>query len=469
MTSRRSVRFYLALSYGLFVLVLLGGGSLIWYGTQEQIAEDAIRAHLKERARLLSTTVDFNTNLSRSLSLPTVRTAIESNLSVVFITPEMELRNLSDRTVTGEQLEYIQELGVKALAGAAVSSEIYGPGLTEETLYAAAPVYDERNQVIGAVCLLLPLDEFEATVNRTRLELLEFSVGAALLGLVLGIILATLLTRPLSNAQRLAARVAGGDYSVQVPETGPRELAELASYLNRMAKQLQTETRRREIVLSNLTHELARPLGGLHLGIESLSEGALHDPPLAEDLLNDMQQTVQRMQALLEDLALAARPPAKPLQLNLCSLAVEPLLQGLKARFNAAAVSQDVRLEVNVPSGLPEVQADELRLNQILANLVDNALKFTPQGGRVLLSAKTVPAGLQVSVQDTGPGIPQHDLEHVFEPFFQSSTDTSIQRGMGLGLAIAHQLALAHHGQLELENLPAGGLRATLTLSVAEK
>ncbi|MEJ2711143.1 MAG: HAMP domain-containing protein, partial [Anaerolineales bacterium] len=239
MTSRRSVRFYLALSYALFVLVLLGGGSLIWYGTQEQIAEDAIRAHLKERARLLATAVDFNTNLSRALSLPTVptvRTAIESNLSVVYITPQMELRNLSDRTVTGEQLEYIQELGLKALAGAAVSSEIYGPGLTQETLYAAAPVYDERNQVIGAVCLLLPLDEFEATVNRTRLELLEFSVGAALLSLVLGILLATLLTRPLSHAQQLAARVAGGDYSVQVPETGPRELAELASYLNRMAK-----------------------------------------------------------------------------------------------------------------------------------------------------------------------------------------------------------------------------------------
>jgi signal transduction histidine kinase len=282
MTSRRSVRFYLALSYALFVLVLLGGGSLIWYGTQEQIAEDAIRAHLKERARLLATTVDFNTNLSRTLSLPTVRTAIESNLSVVFITPQMELRNLSDRAMTGEQLEYIQELSVKALAGAAVSSEVYGPSLSEETLYAAAPVYDERNQVIGAVCLLLPLDEFEATVNRTRLELLEFSVGAALLGLVLGGILATLLTRPLSNAQQLAARVAGGDYSVQVPETGPRELAELASYLNHMAKELQTETRRREIVLSNLTHELARPLGGLRLGIESLSEGALHDTPLAE-------------------------------------------------------------------------------------------------------------------------------------------------------------------------------------------
>jgi two-component system sensor histidine kinase BaeS len=293
-------------------------------------------------------------------------------------------------------------------------------------------------------------------------------VGAALLSLVLGILLATLLTRPLSHAQQLAARVAGGDYSVQVPETGPRELAELASYLNRMAKELQTETRRREIVLSNLTHELARPLGGLRLGIESLSEGALHDTPLAEELLTDMQQTVQRMQALLEDLALAARPPAKPLQLNLAPLAVEPLLQGLKARFNAAAVSQSVRLEVNVPSGLPEVQADELRLNQILANLVDNALKFTPQGGWVLLSAKTVPAGLQISVQDNGPGIPQHDLEHVFEPFFQSSGAASIRQGMGLGLAIAHQLALAHHGQLELENLPAGGLLATLTLPVAQ-
>jgi signal transduction histidine kinase len=467
MIARRSVRFYLAISHALFVFVVLGGTSLIWYTQQEQIAESAIRKQLEERARLLATTSDVDQTQDFSLNMPVFYTALASNLEVYYLTTDFRLRSLSDQAFDEEDQQVALELGKSALQGSTVSKEVYSPDYSHETLYAAAPVFDRDGRVIGAVCLSLSLNDFEATIKSTRTWLVGFTAGMAALSLILGAILAIVLTRPLSKAQRLAARVADGDYNVRVPEKGPQELAELASYLNRMADELQDQTRQREIVLANLTHELARPLGGLHLGVESLREGAIQDPALADDMLKDMDQTIQRMEALIDDLSLAARPVSIPLKLNLHPVAVEPLVQGLKSRFWPRADSLGVRLEVCLPADLPEVMADELRLFQIMSNLIDNAVKFSPQGGKVILSAEIIGSSLQLNVQDCGPGIPEGDLEHIFEPFFQSDSPAKIRQGMGLGLSIAHRLAVAHHGSLELQNLPGGGLLASLILPLA--
>jgi signal transduction histidine kinase len=467
MIARRSVRFYLAISHALFVFLVLGGTSLVWYTGQEQVAEGAIRKHLEQRARLMATTSDIDQTLNFSPNIPVFYTALASNLEVYYLTTDLRLRSLTDQALEEEDQQIAMQLGKSALQGSTVSKEVYSQDFSHETLYAAAPVFDRSGKVIGAVCLSLSLKEFEATIKRTRSSLVGFTAGMAALSLILGVMLATLLTRPLSKAQHLAARVAGGDYDVRLPEKGPQELAELASYLNRMADELQLQTRQRKIVLANLTHELARPLGGLHLGVESLREGAIQDPALADDMLKDMDQTIQRMEALIDDLSLAARPLSVPLKLNLHPVAVEPLLQGLKSRFWPRAESLGVRLEVSLPTDVPEVMADELRLFQIVSNLIDNAVKFSPQGGKVILSAEIVGSSLRLTVEDHGPGIPERDLERVFEPFFQGESPAKIRQGMGLGLSIAHRLALAHHGSLGLRNLPGGGLLASLILPLA--
>lgn len=469
MITGRSVRFYLAISHALFVFVVLGSTSLVWYTHQEQVAESAIRKQMEERARLLATTSDIDQNLDFSLNIPAFYTAMASNLEVYYLSSDLRLRTLSDEVPDEADRQIAETLGKSAMDGSTVSKEVYSEGFSRETLYAAAPVYDRGGSVIGAVCLSLSLNDFEANIRRTRLWLVGFTSGLAVLSLILGLVLATLLTRPLAKAQRLAAQVADGDYSVRVPENGPRELKELASYLNRMADKLQEQTRQRALVLSNLIHELARPLGGLHLGVESLREGAVLDAALADDMLKDMDQTIQRLETLIEDLSLAARPNIDSLQLNLRPVAIEPFLQGLKSRFWPRADASGINLDVDLPNGLPEVKADELRLFQILSNLIENAIKFSPSGGKVILSAEIVPAGICLSVQDCGPGIPPENLERVFEPFFQIAPDDTIREGMGLGLSIAQQLAIAHKGTLELENLPEGGLLAKLTLPVVGK
>jgi two-component system sensor histidine kinase BaeS len=207
----------------------------------------------------------------------------------------------------------------------------------------------------------------------------------------------------------------------------------------------------------------------LQLGIEGLRKGAIQDPNLADDLLVSMGQTVQRLGDLIDDITLAAQPVDHPVELNRAELAVEPFLKGIATRFWPMAENRKVRLEVRVDSDVPYVWADEKRLNQIVGNLVDNAIKFTPNGKVIRLSAERADEDcIRIMVQDGGKGLQSEEAEHLFEPFYQGELGRRIKQGMGLGLSIAHQLAQAHGGSLTLENHPAGGAIAILTLPTTD-
>ena len=245
-------------------------------------------------------------------------------------------------------------------------------------------------------------------------------------------------------------------------------LRKLSHYLNQMAEKLQGQLKMRQTLLANVAHELARPLAGLQLGIESLRKGAIQDPDLADDLLVNMGQTIRRLGSLIDDVALAAHPENKPLELNQTALAIGPFIQGIVARFWAVAESRGIKLEVQLEADIPPVYADEKRLNQIIGNLLDNAIKFSLGGSVVRVSAECANENnLQILVHDGGTGISPEESEHLFEPFYQGDIGRRIKQGMGLGLAIAHQLTQAHGGNLELKNHPEGGTLAILTLPIA--
>jgi two-component system sensor histidine kinase BaeS len=464
MTGKRSVRFYLALSHSLFVFFVIGVAAYIWFSQQEQTAERVLGNQLKERARLLATLIDVNQFSSYGLKLPASYSAVESNVRVVLLTPELQVRNLSDRALTPDQVQVSLDMGARALKGEAFTREVYSENPSGESIYAAAPLYDTGGRVVGAVCLILPLADFEANMIGTRSQVLLLVAGLSLLSLLLGLAVAVFLTRPLTQAKKLAARVASGDYSLRLPETGPHELAELAGHLNRMAGELEEQASSRRIVLAKVAHELARPLGGLKLGMETLRNGAISQPKLADDLLREMERTVDGMAALTDDLSLASRPITQPLTLHKKPVEVAPFLADLESRFSMIAEGKGIHLAKNLPDDLPTVLADEVRLMQIMSNLTDNAIKFTPAGGCVTISAGVRDHHLDLDVRDTGPGISANELPHIFEPFYRGESLNKESAGTGLGLVVARQLAQAHSGCLELMNLGEGGLLARLTL-----
>jgi signal transduction histidine kinase len=463
--SRFGFRAYLALSYTLLVLIGMTLIGIFWFREQETAAENSLLVQLKAQARLFSILPEIVKQPDVALNMPGPMTAFNTNLKVVYINTANQIQRVSDLDLTDSERSVVLDMAPKVMGGAAVTQEIPRTGRdSSDVLYAAAPVYDANSQVTGAICLVLSLDNFRASMAQMRWQAVAFMAALAIITLLLGLSLAEVFTHPLAEASQMSARIAGGDTTARLQRSGPRELANLADNFNHMAQELDRQSKLRIEVLANVTHEVARPIGALQLGVDSLLKGGIDDREFARDLLEDMNCTLQSLDALAEDLAVAARPSNVPFNLDLKHLEVYPYLSRLFSRFRPRAENQNIHLSLDAPRDLPAMVADEERMNQILGNLLDNSLKFTRPGGEVRISASREDPWIEIAVQDTGPGIPPDQVANIFTPFVRGTNVHQISDGMGLGLSIARQLVEAHHGKIELHNLPEGGLVAVILI-----
>ena len=467
-----SIRAYLGLSHALLLVISLGAIGFIWSYNEYRVITQELQGLMKERVSLLSNIISHEIAEHGEVKVDNTEFPIighEKNLLAIYVDSSGSLYELVPGTVSPRQFDLFTELSGEYPVYSDSYATLVHSDFEATSVYAAAPVFDTDDRSIGTVCLLMPLGNLETYITRLRWLLLGAIITVALLGVGVSILLTNYFSRQFSQAQSLAATVASGDYYLRIPETGPTELRDLARYLNQMAEKLQEQLKTRQTLLANVAHELARPLAGLQLGIESLRKGAIQDPDLADDLLVSMGQTIRRVEDLIDDITLAAQPDTSPIELHPTALAVEPFLQGVSTRFWSLAESRGNRLEVRLEAGLPLILADEKRLNQIVGNLVDNAIKFTPHGKTIRLSAECAGKGyVRLLVHDGGTGISPDEAEHLFEPFYQGDVGRRIKQGMGLGLAIAHQLVRAHGGSLDLQNAPEGGTLAILTLPAAD-
>lgn len=467
-----SIRAYLGLSHALLLMISLGAIGFVWSRNEYQVITGELQGMMRERATLIAKIVSHEIQEHDIIRLdqsefPEFR--FNRDLAVVYIDHSGSLYNLSLETASPEQVDVFMELSREYLSVNESTANVINPKAGPSTVYAAAPVFDNQGQHIGEVCILMPLGQLDAYIARLRWLLIGAISILVFLGVGVSILLTNYFSRQFSRAQRLAAMVSEGKYQLRIPEAGPTELRELSGYLNVMAEKLEEQLRTRRTLLANVTHELARPLAGLQLGIESLRKGAIQDPDLSDDLLVNMEQSINRLKGRIEDLALAAQPATQPIELYRTAVAVEPFLKGTATYYGTLADPSGIRLEVHVEPDLPPVYADEKRLHQIMGNLVDNAIKFTPPGQLIqLLAERADEQRIRLMVHDGGTGMSSWELEHIFEPFFQGDTGRKIKQGMGLGLSIARQLAEVHQGSLTVENHPAGGVLATLTLPIAE-
>jgi len=449
----------------------MGAIGYVWSQNEYRVVTQELKRVMEERASLLAEVVrheiaEYGKVKVDQAELPFLQK--ESNLIAVYFDSSGILFELAPGSVSLRQEELFQQLYAEHRVYVGSFATLTDAESDQVNIYAAAAVTDSGGKSIGTVCLLLPLGDLETYIQRSRLLLISAIVIVALLGVVVSSLVTNYFSGHFTRAQKLAATVANGDYQARIPESGPTELRALSHYLNQMAEKLQEQFKARRTLLANVTHELARPLAGLQIGIESLRKGAVQNPDLADDLLVSMEQTIRRLEFLIDDIALAAQPETLPIKLDPQPVAVEPFLHGAATRFWSLAELRGVKINVQVNPGLPPVLADERRLNQIIGNLIDNAIKFTPRGGTVRLSAHYgEPGKVSLLVHDSGTGISDEDLKHIFEPFFQGDTGRRIKQGMGLGLSISHQLAEAHGGSLIIENHPDGGTLAKLDLPIA--
>jgi signal transduction histidine kinase len=287
---------------------------------------------------------------------------------------------------------------------------------------------------------------------------------AALAALIAAIAASYLVSRqvvgPIQKMVGISHRIAEGEFHERLEVSGSLardqldELDLLALSFNQMADKLEkTEVVRRQLI-GDISHELRTPLTAIKGYMEGLIDGII---PASGETFQQVHSEVDRLQRLVNDLQELSRMEAGAYQVNLKSVPVLKLVKNLESRLSRQFEEKGILLVAAVPTGLPNVLADEDRILQVLINLTGNAMQYTPAGGKVTISALCEKNEVRITVADTGIGIAPEHLPHIFTRFYRvDKSRTRASGGSGIGLTIAQSLIKAHHGRIWVESAGEG-------------
>ncbi len=304
-----------------------------------------------------------------------------------------------------------------------------------------------------------------------RDEFITPLLQAGAVALVASVLLAWLVSRwvaaPLQGVVRAARSVAAGDYSNRPAPGGPSEVESLALAFNEMVDRVQGTQQAHKDFVANVSHELKTPLTSIQGFAQAILDGAAADPEAQRHAAQVIYDESDRLRRLVEDLLDLARMDAGQVAFKREPVDIGALLRGVAEKLSLPAAEKEVKVIVDLPP-LPTLVGDGDRLAQVFTNLVDNAVKHTPEGGKVALRADVDGGWVSIHVDDTGPGIPPEQLSRIFERFYQvdKARPGGMRRGAGLGLAISSEIVHAHGGRLVAQSKLGRGSRFTVQLPI---
>lgn len=299
--------------------------------------------------------------------------------------------------------------------------------------------------------------------------LLLFAGGIAM---ALGHFFSETLTRRIVALNQAAKKIAHGQFEVRVQVSGRDEMAQLADTFNQMATQLESASHKqkqldilRKDLIAWVSHDLQTPLASIQAIVEALADGVVEDPDTSQRYLRTAQREIQSLSTLIDDLFQVAQIDAGGLKLDLEANSLMDLISDTIESFSRLASKKGIKLEGEVQRDVDPVYMDVQRIGRVLSNLVTNALRHTPEGGKVSVKGSRIEELILVSVTDTGEGVRQEDLPHIFERFYRGEKSRSRRSGgAGLGLSIVKGIINAHEGQIRVENQDTGGVSFIFTL-----
>lgn len=331
----------------------------------------------------------------------------------------------------------------------------------------AAQIRNSRGRIIGYLWAEGGMGGNSGSGQRLveRLNNISLLSGAVALAIamILALLLGSWIANPLQKLEKATNQMARGDLSQRVAVTGGDELAALGQSFNQMAQSLQESEARRQAMTADIAHELRTPLAVQRAQMEAMQDGIYPLDAAGLQVALDQNTLLSR---LVEDLRILALADAKELRLENTAVDLRRLAANVLSRFEPAGLDRSIHFSLEAAE-IPAVHGDPLRIEQILTNLLANALRYAPQDGEIRIAILHQGASVALSVHDSGPGIPESVLPHLFERFYRADRSRSRDvGGSGLGLAIARQLAILMGGSLSAANHPLGGAVFTLVLPV---
>jgi signal transduction histidine kinase len=336
------------------------------------------------------------------------------------------------------------------VAGTQISGTVRTAG--EDYVYVGVPVELARRQTVRGVLMARPVRLARGLGVPIAIRVLLAGLLAIVIAVVVSAALAQRLVRPMRDVAKAASRIARGDLDQRVPVPSDDELGSLARSFNEMALALSEAQRREREFLTSVSHELRTPITAIHGYAEAIEDGAVHGAAGRAEAVGIIRSEADRLERMVQDVMDLARVGTKEFRLNVREADVGEALNGTVAALQGEADLAGVTLESDVPTKLL-LKTDPDRVQQVVSNLVQNALRVTEREGSVRVDARKTDEGVLIEVTDTGPGIARADLAHVFERSYlwQASKGTK-PVGTGLGLAIVRELVTALGGRVAVES-----------------
>jgi signal transduction histidine kinase len=285
--------------------------------------------------------------------------------------------------------------------------------------------------------------------------------------LILGILLMNRIVNPLAEVIAASQAVTDGNLAVRVPVRGRKDdLQALSDHFNRMAETLERNDKERRDLFADIAHELRTPLTILRGRLEGVLDGVY---PATKEFIAPALTETYLLERLVDDLRLLTLAEARQLHIELRPVETRELLERVMDLFEAQASEEKITLSLNSDADMQTVLADPQRLEQVIGNLLDNALRYSPEGSQVDINLHQLEKNIEISVADTGPGLSEDELPLIFNRFWRSDKSrTRLAGGAGLGLAIVKQLVEAQGGSIKATNRPERGLQISLQLPIAQ-
>jgi signal transduction histidine kinase len=301
-------------------------------------------------------------------------------------------------------------------------------------------------------------------LDRINLQILWGGLTAIGIALFLAIILSRTLTRPIRELTVATRVVSEGNLAQPVPVRSKDELGQLAESFNRMNADLARSLNLRRQMTADIAHELRTPISIILGHAEAVHDGVMS---ASSETVEVIREEAMRLERLVDDLRILSMADAGELKLALRPYPPRKLLDDAHRVFNHRARQKKISLQVKAASELPDLTVDPERMKDVLSNILDNALRYTPEGGQITLSANVLDNQVEMRVRDTGPGVAAEELDRIFERFYRAEASrTREEGGSGLGFAIAKSIVEKHNGRIWAESKPGEGLTVVVRLPI---